>query len=474
MARRTEHLQPTLETFQIISNQGVLDLSSATPETMGQLVGAYGLPQEHSFATLHNRLKGITDPHREIFYTRHGVARNIVDEPALLTWKEGFSHPVEGVATTIEELWPVIEDAVMRADIWDRLYGSGFVVQGYNDGRPLASSLGKATDITWAHAFSRRHVADIAYDKDPASNTYGQPVIYKLRTSRPGGVDGTGEIVSVHRDRILPLVERPAVNPLLGESCLNVAWNDLEDIASIVWANAEAYYGNASPKLALKTARPLTPDQDAAFNRNISAVRSGVRSVVKMLSTMELIPLNGQNQIPKPLEHAITSYVSLSLATGMPFSWFYQVHITSGDGMEWAERQKFAFITDRQRTFGKKVARHWLGSLAKAGMVDARAARRPVIWNTPRTETREDIAKNARNEAIALATSVAKTGLIPAQLKDRFVNAPPEVIQFMERLITLGKAQPGEKDDKGGTTGEKSIQPESQSAASTKNLSRGS
>lgn len=468
MATRKEVIEPTLDQFFLVGNQGILDLTSMSPENAAQLIGTWGLPQTHSFSSLHNRQTVITDPDREIFYTRHGVARMIVDEPARATWKEGFTHPDKKIAEEIDSLWPVIEEAVERGDVWNRLYGGGFVVQGYNDGRPLSAPLGKASDITWAHAFSRKHVEKIEYDRVRGSPTYGLPVIYRLRTSRPGANEGTGgETVAVHADRILPLVERPSVNPLFGGSWLDPSWNDLEDIASLVWANAEAYHANASPKLALKTQRPLTKEQSAEFNRNLTKVRSGVRDVLKMLTTMELVPLNGQNQIPPPLEHVITSYVSLSLATGMPFSWFYQVHITSGEGLDWAARQKYEFIAERQATFGKRVARHWLTrNLAKAGMIDAKAARRAVTWNPPRTQTREDISKNVRNEAIAYASAVKAGGVIPKDLADRFVAAPPEVIAFMEKLATLGK--PAASDGEGPKA-----QGEQKSGASTKNQSRG-
>jgi hypothetical protein len=444
----------------LISPQSVLDLTMTSPDYITTLLQGGVLDRDSIAYTLHNRKPLITDIDRERLYSRNGTAKQVVDDPAQSTWTQGFSLDDEATNEKLEPIQRVLRRQLPIADGWNRLYGMGCLVLGFNDGRNFAAPVGKATTITWAHAFSRRHIFQIIFDQDKLSPTFGQPQHYLIRAGRPGGPP-TGQASLIHADRLLPLVERPMMHPIVGGSALDPVWNDLEDRSSIGWASSEAFYQNASPKFVLKTQRPLTQAQEQQVDQQMSQIRSNVRDVTKMLASMELVPLTKGGDIAKPLEHIIANTLLISDATGMPFSRFFKYHLTSGDALDWANREWFNYISHRQQSFALPVIETLMDRLAKAGIITIEQAQSKVEFSPPGVQTRDDIAKTVRNEAIGLG-SAAKVGYVPKDVMKHYEKAPSD-------MVIPQPAGPNGPND----TGEKGTAAEGKEMASTKNLSRG-
>lgn len=439
------------ERLTLITNQGVLDLTGATPDYMTQVMEGLFLPRTHEFAATHNRLPHIEDIDREIMYMRNGTARLIIDEPAEHTWAQGFTLNDEKAARTMDRAWRALRQSLPIADRWNRLYGMGFLVLGFNDGKPLSAPLsGNATTLVWAHAFNRSHIDRVVYDKDKLSKTFGQPIAYILRTGRPGERGATAT-VQVHLDRIIPLIERPQVHPIQGGSWLDPAWNDLEDAASVFWASAQAFYANASPKLILKTMKPLTSEQESSFDSQFRETRTGGRDVMKMLQSMSLEPVVGARDIAAPLERIVSCATALSHATGIPFSRFYTRDLTSKEALAGAAREWFEFLSIRQRGFGTVVVEALLDRFWKAGLITEEQALAKVMWNPPMVLTREDLSRIVRNEAIGWA-SAGKTGFVPQDLVPYFVPAPAGFVVDAGQEEAQGDAD-SEEEERTSTKG---------------------
>lgn len=438
--------------FHLLTGNGLFDLSQRTPDYMTQMLRGQILPRNHKFVALHNRKRIIVDDERLIMYMRGGPTYVLVDETVFDTWAQGVKFDSEQTQKKFDVLWDTLKPATIVADVWNRVFGMGFVVLGFNDNRALSAPVeqGSATELVWAYGFSRTHIQEILYDENIGSNTFGKPVLYLVRSGRPGA-DGSGQPIYVHADRVWVHNESPHVHPLNGHSQLDRPWNDLEDSLSVGWASSEAYYGNASPKLLLKTQRPLVAKQEAAVDEQLAQTDSGVRRVIKMLSSMELVPLTGKGDIAKPLEHLIVAYSGLSNASGVPFSRFFRYHITSGDGLDWARREWYEFVSGRQHGYGKTALRGPEGlfvKLAHAGLFTKEERHAAFKWLPPRTPTREDIAKYVRNESIGFATA-AKAGALHKDMEEHFEKLPDTYTP------PAGEVTPGDE----------TIQPEQKSAA---------
>jgi len=455
MARR--EAQATIETLDefaegglgvemrtlIVSNEGFRDISPGAPSYMTQMELGNFLPEDHRQSTLHNRKKYITDHDRLLMYMRGGISKVIVDDPAYDTWLNGVSFEDQKLTEVVSKIWPVIEEPLEVADIWAGVFGMGFVILGYNDSQDLAAPVDKADNITWAEGFSRTHIDEILFGNDPNdTSTYRQPRAALIRAGKPGE-EGSEQIL-VHADRILFVTRNKHVHPINGGSDLDKPYNDLEDGLGVSWASAESYYAGASPKMLLKTMKPLTTKQDSAIEEQTRQMQSNLRHLIKMLHGMDFTKLTSGADVAKPLEHVVAVFTFLSTSTGIPFSKWFRHHLNGGEAIDWANREWDEYIGNRRRRFGKRIIHRLLGKLAKAKMITDAQAQAIPIWSPPRIMTREDIARIARNEATSIATAAKGAGMIHKELADRFQPLTPEQIAMIK---ALGPSAEGDDED---------------------------
>lgn len=434
--------QVTLGTFEgvdvemrtvLISNRGFQDLSPGAPDYTTQMqLGAF-LPADHRQASLHNRKRVLTDYDRLVMYGRGGITKVIVDDPATDTWLDGVRFEDEALNTVVGKVWPVIEESVEIADIWAGVFGMGFVVLGYNDGKAISEPLDRADDVLWAEGFSRTHITEVIYDNVVGSPTYREAKALRIRVGKPGE-DGGSEESIVHCDRILFITRNKHIHPFIGGSDLDKPFNDLEDGLGIAWANAESYYSGASPKMVLKTMRPLTKPQEQQVDQQLKEMQSNLRQLAKMLHSMDLQKLTSGADVAKPLEHVVAVFTFLAASTGVPFSKWVKHHLSAGDALDWANREWDEFIGKRRRRFGNRVVRRLLLNLSKAGMVEKAKVLLKPIWTSPRTVTREDTGRTARNESTAVATSVQGAGMVHKELAGHFIPVPPETLKILAQM----------------------------------------
>lgn len=206
-------------------------------------------------------------------YARGGIAKAIVDAYPSATWRGGvevFEDKDPKTDTEFEKafkeldgrlgIWPTLQ----QADVLTGLSTFSVLLIGTADGK-VAEELPRGGEIKFLKTFSggggsnlmRRSASTNtfeaaarvqAYDVDPTSERFGEPLVYSIRTTN-------GEIgyslVNVHWSRVIHFAEGCLEDNVFGIPTLESVWNLLDDLDKITGGGAEAHWLRANQGLHL-------------------------------------------------------------------------------------------------------------------------------------------------------------------------------------------------------------------------------
>jgi uncharacterized protein len=96
-----------------------------------------------------------------------------------------------------------IQDEIVDADKWSRLFGGAAVYIGSDDGVPQDMPIVAGGKIAFAKAYERDELRASQWYDNPLSPKFGRPSHYRLTPYSMGGTSGAGSLKDIHESRFL-------------------------------------------------------------------------------------------------------------------------------------------------------------------------------------------------------------------------------------------------------------------------------
>jgi len=359
-------------------------------------------------------------------YVRQDIAKRIINAFPDATWRgkpEIFETEDPKQTTAFESS---IEEAFEKMDFYqyflrvDKLCGIGryaVLFLGFNDNDDLAQPLGKVTELMFVQPYSEVNAVINQIENDPTNPRFGLPRNYKLSL---GMVDeGAGSITAasseriVHWSRVLHIAEGLTESNVYGPPRLECIYNRLENLELILGGDAEAWWRNAYPGMALQQEAGTTLEDTEDLEDEIDEYIHNFRRVIRLkgMEAKVLAPT-----IANPKEHVEVQLQMISGATKIP-----QRILTGSERGELAstqDKENFENATaERRSDFAEPmILRAFIDRMIEAGLIDAPGkGGYTVVWpdiESMSDKDQADIAKT-RTEALKLYLDAGGDMLIP-------------------------------------------------------------
>lgn len=212
-------------------------------------------------------------------------------------WK-GVSDSLRGESWYEGEEGSPIWEMLLRADVLSGIGSYGVLLLGMDDGMPLDQPLTKGLQpsaqpmpidnaedeedpetpdkkekrepwvgsrrLLFLRAFDESLAEISAFDPDPKSPRYGQPISYRLTFVDPSephaglGLNLTQS--NVHWTRVIHIADNLGGSDLYGVPRMRQVWNNLLNLQKLYGGSAEMYWRGAFPGLSLETIPQLGAD----------------------------------------------------------------------------------------------------------------------------------------------------------------------------------------------------------------------
>lgn len=270
-------------------------------------------------------------------YRRSAPARLIVDKVASDVWGEwvDFQTSDEALRLALEAvcknptgrpgdrpLWWHIEQAYRqgRRDGRALLY---FVLEDSNAATPSLPP-GVVRGIRNVIRLRQEHIeAPIIGVDVNRPDEYGRVLGWKIRVARDSPLGKAGTSVQVHAERCVPIIPYPMEDDEWnGESILAQNINYVEMLENLVWANAEAYFTEASPYIVVSADKDvvLSESERAEAKRAVGQMQQSTTQRI-FLRGVTVHVLSGSGSLANPLPHFEVALKMFAMALGgMPTS----------------------------------------------------------------------------------------------------------------------------------------------------------
>lgn len=195
-------------------------------------------------------------------YKRQAIARRVVNGYPDAMWSD---PPIIEGDSAFTKAWNSVKAqapvfaSLQKLDKLCRLGKFAILVIGLDDGKKLDQPVDRLMDatkparkITYLQAYAEGSVDVKTYDEETTSPRYGLPTSY---TVNPGDfLETVGTIqkvavsqrsFTVHWTRVLHVAENALESPIVGSSCLEPIYNDLDDLEKISGGSAEVFWLNS-------------------------------------------------------------------------------------------------------------------------------------------------------------------------------------------------------------------------------------
>jgi uncharacterized protein len=269
-------------------------------------------------------------------YRRLGMVSRIVNAYPDAVWTRPPQY-VEGVGATATPA--NLHRAVLKLDKGvrfyhyinraDRLAGVGpysVLLLGFDDVRSnedLVRPVEKNKNaIAYMQAYGHGQCKVMEWETDATSPYFGMPKIYSLglATNIPGAHENTTSPVNwvtVHRDRVIHVIDSPMDNDVYGYPILERVYNSMDDVEKITGGSAEMFWLNGRGGMHIDV------DKDTQFTEaHAKDLRQQIddfqNDLVRVLRTrgVNINQLGAQGVNPEPVFNVVMSMVSI--ATGIP------------------------------------------------------------------------------------------------------------------------------------------------------------
>lgn len=218
----------------------------------------------------------------EDFFLRGDIASNIVEYPALDTWREsprildgkdektGREDTPFVVALKMLDKEIGIFSALSKVDVLTGIGRYGVLVFGFIGGPPGFSEPITAQEINglaYLRGFGEGESTFSTYVKDTQSKLYGMPKEYSIDFG-----EGVGQ-KNVHYSRVLHIVENNLKDRVFGRPRLERVLNRLDDLSKVVGGGAEAFWRTVDRGVKAKVddGYNLTAEDEAALKEDVAA-----------------------------------------------------------------------------------------------------------------------------------------------------------------------------------------------------------
>ena len=186
--------------------QGVVDgLKSTRSDTwVNELTGLGILGRDKVQSHTPGVIYRLSDATLSSLYHGDAIAARLVTKIVEDAMRQGgkIAAPPDKDATDVQRFWDKLGawKALQEADIWGRLYGSGAVFVGANDGAPLETPLREdgITTIRFLTVLDGSEYTPVSYYNDPLSSKHGEPEIFRIYA-----YGKSGQSLMVHESRFI-------------------------------------------------------------------------------------------------------------------------------------------------------------------------------------------------------------------------------------------------------------------------------
>lgn len=298
-------------------------------------------------------------------YTRQGIARRIVNAPALATWARppAISVPTDPKEQEFKDAWATL---IKQANVYlnmfkaDKLAGLGnysIIVLGFDDGLKMDQQVPKGSELLYMMAYCQLYCDVVKIETDSSNARYGLPTLYRLkpRMAFPGVISNlpSGNLqfpeTNVHWSRIIHVAEDALDNGILGTPRLEPVFNRLDDLEKVVGGSAEMFWlaANRGMQVDVDKEMDLDEDDEQELTKEIEEYQHQLRRVIRTRG-IKINDLGSTVADPKSASGVILS--DISATTGIPQAVLMgaeQGHLASDqDRANWADR-----IKERRETF---------------------------------------------------------------------------------------------------------------------------
>jgi len=384
-------------------------------------------------------------------YLRQDIARKVNNFPVNSTWRGEIKITDGKDDSPFTKEFEALAD---RTRLWnkitrvDRLTGLGqyaILVLGFDDVQNPDQfrnqvTAGENRRLLYVHAYSERSVEIEQWETDTKSERYGLPLLYKIKTTVPGDMNTTRDLL-VHHSRVVHVAEELLESEVYGVPRLQGVYNRLDDLAKIVGGSAEMFWRGARPGYAAKTRENarLGPqdksDLDQQFDEFEHELRRWMR--IQGMDIESLAP-----QVSDPSNHVD---VQLNMISG--HSYIPKRMLIGSERGELSSQQDETnwnqYIDDRRDSFAEPmVLRPLVDRLIAVGTLPTPEKGEyqvewPDLW-TPSEKERSEIASNYSSAIKSYSSAAGASSIVPekAFLREILGWSEEAIQQAFEELET--------------------------------------
>jgi hypothetical protein len=259
-------------------------------------------------------------------YLRQHLAQRLVRIAPEATWAQPPSvdddAPSDG-ATPFRAAW---QQLATRLQVFARLEQADTLavlgrysvlllgLRGQGDLATPAQPVRGPDDVLYLTPYSEEWATVATLETDAGSPTFGQPLTYRLDTSRGRG-SAAGRTVVVHASRVVHVVVERLDDDVYGLPALEKVYDLLDDLYKVVGGSAEMFFRDAKRRIALETREGYHLDAaaEAAFLEKVDEYLYGMKDFLRV-EGVDIKDMAGTVASPKDHVDVILSLIAASFA----------------------------------------------------------------------------------------------------------------------------------------------------------------
>lgn len=394
-------------------------------------------------------------------YYRQDIANRIIKAYPEATWSQAPTvkeDDEDETQTPFEQDWGSLSTRLPlltlleRADILNNMGQYSVLFLGLSrqavgleqPARPVSGP----DDVLYVTPYSEEWATIERFDGNPASPTFGQPLLYRINFGRNGGGRGARAALPVssamvHASRVIHIAEDCLDDDVYGVPRLEPIYDRLDDVLKVIGGSAEMFWKDAKRRLVLNLAdtAQIPPLEEARIEEHVDQYMHGLRDFLRVQG-MDVTNLAGN--VPRSDFLVAVLLDVIAGATGIPKRLLMGSErgelASTQDEAAWLQR-----IARRQQRFAEpQMLRALIDRL-----IGLRALRAPVQpyqveWPNLKSLSEEQRATIAQQTATAINTYASGLGntVVPEpEFRERYLGLLP--YPEAEPL----DLEPGEDDD---------------------------
>ena len=364
------------------------------------------------------------------FYSRLDIASAIIDRPVDATWRGGFEllESDDDNETDLEKEFYRLYDVLSLHSKFarlDRLTGIGkygILLLGLSDVKDIQGfanqvSTGRGLKLLWVKAFGEGSAASntIEYERNPASERYGQPNIYQVTIANTS--TGGKEVIRVHYSRVIHVADGLLESEIEGTPRLQTVYNRLMDLEKLVGASAEMFWRGARPGYQGKVEKDTFLSQ-ATKDDLKSQIDEYEHNLRRMILNEGITWDTLASQVADPEKHVLVQLQMVSAAKNIPLRILTGSEIGQLAG-EQDRNNWYDHVNGRRAEFAEPwIIRPFVDRCIKYRVLPAPEDDYTVKWKPLWEQSDKDKAEVGKTRATAIkeyATNPGAESIVPPE-----------------------------------------------------------